>query len=195
MSDRAERDRLLDCYSKLKPHLELLDFAFPDSDLSRAPLSEVVEVLFDANSFLHRNAYRLKVNSDAIPAGFWYMATITQPSDKGREDIMQLHSVALDFFQEHSIDVFLASLEHSSIWHVHYLIRQSHYAKNLSRDLSKACKGYRCKIERKITDLRRFNGACNYIVKRNYASDSTSDSVLIERMQYAEGKGWHFKDL
>lgn len=147
--------------------------------------------LLELNRFIHANAYKVSV-SDSLPPGYLYMATVTQPSNLNEADAVRLHQKAMQFFKSAKIRVYLASLEHSAIWHIHYLICCPSYSKNLARDLGKAV-GTRVAVERKITTAKRWNGACNYVTKRGYPNDETHVRMLIEELEYLEGKGWSFK--
>lgn len=153
---------------------------------------DVQTALMELNSYISANAYKLKASDEAVPPGYWYMATVTQSSSLGEADAVRLHQTAMQYFQSAGVKVYLASLEHSAIWHMHYLICCSTYSKNLARDLGKATKT-RVQIERKISSAKKWAGACNYIAKRNYADDSTHVRMLVEELVHTDGKGWGFK--
>lgn len=162
----------------------LLTLGVPEVDIQNA--------LMELNSYMSANAYRMNAAADAVPPGFWYMATVTQSSELTEADAVRLHQKVMQFFQSAKIKVYLASLEHSAIWHTHYLICCSSYSKNLQRDLGK-CTGTRVQIERKITSSKKWAGACNYVTKRGYPGDSSHVRMLVEELEHTEGKGWGFK--
>lgn len=129
-----------------------------------------------------------------FPDGHWYMVTITQKDNEDEDNIMRLHLKALEFFAERKIVPYVAALEHSNIWHVHYCCKFRDYKKNEQRDLEKLLKR-RVQIEKRVSSLKQWNGLNKYIMKRGeHDKKDTSVRLLIERIKYEEGKGYFLID-
>jgi len=144
----------------------------------------------------HRDSSRsLAVGKKSIPTGYWYMITIPAPKGKPREYINEVHDKAMAYFKRASCDVYVAGLEFSSIWHVHYFVRMTTYNKNTVRDLKRATGNAVVNLQPKITDLKRFRGAVNYCLKRNYDEDQTAIDILVKRVEIIEGKGMKIEGI
>lgn len=147
------------------------------------------------NSATELNDYFLKLVVPTLnknfPAGSWYLVTVTTPSGSTRADLYQVHLKFIDYMKSKAT-VQHAVIEKSAIWHCHYMINlnQAH-AKNLQRDLRKAC-GVLVDVQRKVTSAQRFNGLCKYILKRDYEAEKedTHVSTIIQGVTYIEGHGY-----
>lgn len=115
-----------------------------------------------------------------LPEGYWYFYTLTQPAGKSEQDMRDLHAISLRYFELHGITPYLISLEKSAIYHTHGLVRCKSYAKNLARDLSRHCNGYRTHVSHKISSAKEFNRIMNYIRKQGYDDDETNLEIILE---------------
>lgn len=127
------------------------------------------------------------------PPGNWYFITVTTKAGSSKADLLELHDSFMAYMQKKAI-VQHAVVEKSNIWHVHYFVNLTgEYAKNLQRDLYRHL-GVVVDVQPKVSTLKRFNGACKYILKREYAvKGSTHDSTLIDGIFYTPKKGYRLK--
>lgn len=125
-----------------------------------------------------------------LPPGKWYMVTVTTPDDKDEIYCREIHTKAMTYFKYAKFDVYYAVIEHSNIWHLHYIVRTGDYPKNAPRDLARTCNGHIVQISKKAKTLQLFNGLCNYVMKRTYSGDTTHHDTLIKHIEYQEGKGY-----
>lgn len=132
-------------------------------------------------------------SAKGFPDGYWYMVTITQKDTESKDNILKLHAKTLEFFKEKGIVPYMAALEHSNIWHVHYCCKFRDYKKNEQRDLTKLLKR-RVQIEKRVNTLKQWNGLNKYIMKRDHAKADTSETLLIDLIGYEEGKGYFIKE-
>lgn len=130
-----------------------------------------------------------------FPDGHWYMVTITQKDSEDEANIMKLHDMTLSYFSTRSIEPYVAALEKSNIYHVHYICKFSQPKKNEQRDLTRLL-GRRVQIEKRVNTLKQWNGLNKYIKKAGYdpAKADTSVKMLISRISYEEGKGYILED-
>jgi len=126
-----------------------------------------------------------------FPPGHWYMVTITQKDSEDESNIMRLHDKALGYFSLHKIEPYVAALEKSNIYHVHYICRFPQPKKNEQRDLTRLL-GRRVRIEKRVNTLHQWNGLNKYIKKDGYDPEKadTSLKILISHITYVEGKGY-----
>lgn len=129
-----------------------------------------------------------------FPPGFWYMCTVTTKSGSDKDTVMLIHKNVLEFFDTKKIEVYAAALEKSSIWHIHYIVKLPSFVKNEARDLGKVT-GTRVRFEKKVRNLKMWNGLCKYVYKREYIKEKTDTCVemLIDRIEYQEGHGYQIK--
>lgn len=149
------------------------------------------------NLELNRLAVMLIARSKSIikgiPEGNWYMVTLTTPDTAGEQECLEIFEKAKEYFIYHKATVQHAVLEKSNIWHVHMLVNLPSYNKNSQRDLSKACKGYRVQIEKRITTLHSWNGCMYYFEKDNHTKSDTKVRTLIDGIEKVAGKGYILK--
>lgn len=126
-----------------------------------------------------------------FPPGHWYMVTITQKSSEDEDHIMTLHQKAMGYFSLHQIIPYVAALEKSNIYHIHYICKFPQPKKNEQRDLTRLL-GRRVQIEKRVNTLKQWNGLNKYIKKAGYDPEKadTSLKLLIARITYEEGKGY-----
>lgn len=149
----------------------------------------VTYIMMDLQPFIMKHI-RASNKAKGFPDGHWYMITITQKDTEDEANILRLHAKTLEFFSERHIEPFMAALEHSNIWHVHYCCRFRDYKKNEQRDLAKLL-GRRVQIEKRVSTLKQWNGLNKYIMKRGpHEKKDTSVRLLIDRIGYDEGKGY-----
>lgn len=146
------------------------------------------------NGVLHsqrrKEQLRKERNNQGFPPGYWYMVTLNCPPEVTRDDILRIHPKLMLYFEYHKVNVALASLEHSSIWHIHYAVCCPLYNKNLARDLGKIA-GYRVYVSKKVTSLHDYNGLFYYLDKPDdHQKASTKDSILIQRVRKVLGSGY-----
>lgn len=124
------------------------------------------------------------------PSGNWYMITVTSKKGDGRSDMMQTHERFCDYMETRG-QVVHACLEKSSIWHIHYVCNvKSHCVKNLQRTLNRHL-GVVVDVARKVTSLKKFNGMCKYVLKREYeVKGATHEATLIDGIKYVEKEGY-----
>lgn len=141
------------------------------------------------------NAILRGIPNKGFPAGNWYMVTLTQKDTETKEDILERHNKAMEYFRYSHIDVFHAALEKSNIFHIHYVCKFPNLKKNEQRDLQSITKR-RVQIERKVNSLQAWNGLCKYVMKRDYNEEKSDTKVeaLVSRIEYSEGKGYTLID-
>lgn len=133
-------------------------------------------------------------SAKGFPDGNWYMVTVTTPVGLPESHCMEIHECALSYFRYQGIKVAHAVLEKESMYHVHYAVNMPTYNKNCQRDLSKACNGYRVKIESKVTSLLKWNGLCLYLFKpEGHEKAHTRVRTLIDGISRVEGQGYVLK--
>lgn len=188
-------EELVAYLENLRPLLRDMAYDQADVDISNMDLSTATSTFLRASMYFakHYKDYELSPPKENVPVGCWYVVTLTVPDKEPRSALNTVYGKAMEFFQERNIDVYLSSIEHSNIWHAHLLVCARNYAKNMSRDLTKFV-GYRAQVERKISNARRFNGACNYITKRGYPDDTTHVELIEEKLEYIHKKGWCLKE-
>jgi len=153
---------------------------------------EVQTALMELNSYVCRYLPTLN-SSKGFPDGNWYMVTVTTPASSTEAHCIETHEKAMRYFESVHIEVYYAVLEKSNIYHVHYVVNiTTGNNKNTNRDLSKACNGYRCQVEKKANTLMKWNGMCKYVMKRGYDAEKKSTQIrtLVERIKYTEGHGY-----
>lgn len=117
------------------------------------------------------------------PPGNWYMVTITSKPSATRDDLISSFAELQSYMAERG-HIQHAVMEKSNIWHIHAMVSLNTYAKNLQRDLSRHL-GVIVDVSKKVTNAKRFNGLCKYILKREYLEKGhTHDSTLIEGVIY-----------
>lgn len=166
-------------------HSKLVELGFTPPTLTGDYTRSATEL----NAYFHQ----LVVPSlnKGFPKGSWYLVTITTPVGSSRADLFQVHTKFVDYIAGKAI-VQHGVIEKSSIWHCHYMINlQQSHAKNLQRDLRKAC-GVLVDIQRKVTSLQRFNGLCKYITKREYDTEKADTHVatIINGVTHKAGHGY-----
>jgi len=164
-----------------------------DIDVDTLPNDSVRGLLLDLLIKQSREAIRQpeSIENNSFPSGHWYMCTMTNKPNDSVSVCMERYKKGLSYFQQQKIQVYLASLEKSNIYHIHFAIRSRAYLKNEGRDLSKLC-GVIVKFERRVNSLKKFNGLMKYVTKRDYedAKSSTCVELLIDKAHYVEGKGY-----
>lgn len=141
--------------------------------------------LMELNNYAY---HEVKKQNRGFPAGYWYMATLTSKPEDSKDDILSNHKKVMDRLGD---QVIHASLEKSNIWHVHYLLRLKNIKRNIDRDVTAMCKRF-FKTEHCITSQKKWNGACKYILKRDYCDQKadTKCETLKEGIIFKEGKGY-----
>lgn len=179
------------CCEKLLPVAEAHGYVKDWEYIHPNDVYDMQGAILDIHKFLLSNRkYICPPKSDEVlPPGYLYMCTITQKDTETRDDVMTRHDIVMEYYKQQEINVLLASLEHSNIWHIHYLIQSPRYIKNMVRDLSRRIDGRRVQLEKKISSLTRYYGACKYITKDGY-NDNTSVEILIQKIHKVDGKGW-----
>lgn len=129
-----------------------------------------------------------------IPKGNWYMITVTSLGGSTRDDMLLIHQQFVDYMTQRNKGIIVHTvLEKAGEWHTHSAVNLSASKKNLERDLRKHL-GVLVKIDPKVTTLKRWNGLCNYVLKRTYTEKSeTVDSHLIDGIGYEPTQGYYFK--
>jgi hypothetical protein len=144
--------------------------------------------LMELNSYAYR---KIKSTNRGFPPGYWYMATLTSKPTDSKDSVLLNHKKVMDRLGD---QVIHASLEKSNILHIHYLLCLKNVKSHLARDVSTLCQR-NFKIEHVVTSLKRWNGACKYVLKRDYSEEkaSTHMECLKEGILYEDGKGYRLK--
>lgn len=137
-------------------------------------------------------ASKMANQSSQIPPGAWHMLTVTTPAGSHESVIKSHHADIMQYCNEHDIRVYLAALEKSSIWHIHYAICAPNGLGNAKRDLNRLIP-HRLEFGKKCKTLKSFNGLCNYVTKRLYPNDTTAVKMIIEDILYVPGKGYQIQ--
>lgn len=118
------------------------------------------------------------------------MITVTTKEGSTRSDLLMLHEQFMEYMQTRAT-VQHAVVEKSNIWHIHYVVNyKSTHVKNLQRDLKKTLNTI-VDVARKVTSLKRFNGMCKYVLKREYIEKGgTHIDTLIDGITYVPKKGY-----
>lgn len=155
----------------------------------------ILRLLKDEHTYLKlkNDASKAAYQSPDIPPGSWHMLTITSPTGSDESVIMSHHDIVIDYCKHHDIKIYLAALEKSSIWHIHYAICCPNGLGNLKRDLKKKIP-HRFEVGKKCKSLRTWNGLCKYILKRDYADDTTAVKMIIEDIIYVPKKGYQIRN-
>lgn len=170
--------------------VESKGFPFDAVDVDILDIDSMQREFLRLQSHMYKVAMK-NTSSGGAPNGNWYMLTTTSLPSQTIDIVLENHQKVLKYFLHKNIDVFYAALEQSSIYHVHYIIRMYHYAKNEGRDISKII-GVRTRLEKKVRNLKQFNGLCKYVLKREYIAEKASTQVrpLVDCIKYEEGMGY-----
>lgn len=191
--DALDRYEILSQENYFRDALRKMSNLPSDIDVDTLPNDSVRGLLLDLLAKQSREAIRQpeSIENNSFPSGHWYMCTMTNKPDDSLALCMERYKKVLLYFSQQRIQVYLASLEKSNIYHIHFAIRSRAYLKNEGRDLSKLC-GVIVKFERRVNSLKKFNGLMKYVTKRDYedAKSSTCVELLIDKAQYVEGKGY-----
>lgn len=154
-------------------------------------VEDIFTEVMNFNSWFLNWAKNIPKVIERVPVeGHWYMVTVTQPAVQSKEEMLAKHELCMAYFERNGIDVYLAGLEKSSIWHVHYALCSSSYFKNVKRDLCKLLGVKSIDVGKRVKHLREFQGMCNYVLKRGYDDDKTHVDNLVKKLDYVEGSGW-----
>lgn len=155
---------------------------------SEALTLQIIEMQRAATKYL-QNASSL--SNKGFPDGCWYMCTVTSVKGSSEESMISLHEICMGYFAKKGIKVYLAAMEKSSIYHIHYVVRMSAYQKNEGRDLH-SLTGVRVRFEPKVKTLKQWRGLMKYVLKREYVADKADTQVrtLIQCVKHTEGKGY-----
>lgn len=177
-------DRLESAYNTLK----VMYPAFVAPCPNASTVEEHQLNLMELNNYAYRE---IRKTNRGFPAGYWYFATLTSKPEDTKEDILKNHQKVLNHLKD---QVVHAVLEKSNIYHIHYMLCLKDVKRNLDRDVRSMCQRI-FKTEHCITSLKRWNGACKYILKRDYdaAKADTFEEILKEGIVYEESKGYSIK--
>lgn len=125
-----------------------------------------------------------------FPPGRWYLSTLTSKPTDTKAEVLANHQLVVSRLGSQIVH---AVLEKSNILHIHYLLCLKNNKTHLDRDVT-AQTSRIFQTEPQITCKKRWNGACKYVLKRDYPDKAhTQEEILIDGIEYVEKTGYIIK--
>lgn len=188
---------MYDSYTKAIDALIKKGYTYtPDDEVTEENIQRNLIELNEYMSKIIRSEVRNKPDP-RYPDGSWHMLTITSKVGAPRDVVINDHLILMAYLHDHNIQVYIATLEKSSMYHIHYAIRAPQNLKNEKPQIKRLLPGRILKIEEKVNCFQRWQGLFKYVLKRNYPKDTTAVETLYSRVTYEEGKGYilHEKNI